>query len=251
MAYTDDQMGPRRRALVDGLAGNTGISGAMPGGMGMPQIGGLMDAGAKMTPGGNSAKAGFGAGMGGIMDAAAKMAPGGSLAKPADGAAAPAPTYAPIQGFDFGKLSGTKAYDSKEKYSDAVRNFSQALGSGVQVGRNNLGGAVDYAHAHGLGGAKAVGDDKIDFGDGAGPIDVVKSDGSIWFQNGPDRLGPAAGAQGAAQGAAHPSFAGSTVAPMLQGDAQSNIQGAMQQMGALGNTSRIQQLIAALSGGGQ
>jgi hypothetical protein len=59
------------------------------------------------------------------------------------------------------------------------------------------------------------------------------------------------GAQGAGLNAGRPSFAGSTVAPMLQADAQSNIQQALQNIGGLSNTSRLQQLIAALSGGGQ
>lgn len=99
------------------------------------------------------------------------------------------PTYAPVQGFDFEKINGTKPYDSASKYSDALRTFSAGLGSGVKLGRNALQGMIDYAHANGFTGAKAVGDDKIDFGDGNGPIDVIQSNGSIWFQNGDDRFG--------------------------------------------------------------
>lgn len=112
----------------------------------------------------------------------------------------PAPTYAPIQGFDFDKITGAKPYDSPEKYSDSLRAFSQYLGSGGKIARNELGGAVDYFRSNGFSGAQAVGDDKIDFGDGRGPIDVIQSNGSIWFQNGPDRFESAGGGPGAVPG---------------------------------------------------
>jgi hypothetical protein len=231
MAYTDDPMGPRRRALVDGLAGNTGISGAMPGGAGMPQIGGLMDAGAKMTPGGNAAKAGFGAGMGGIMDAAAKMAPGGSLAKPPDGATAPAATP-----FTFGRDSVSSilgAYDhTPAGLQKAFAEHPELAASGAKI-------------------TGSKGDKIIDPTTGRA-VDVIQAAGEggkawQWL----DGDGGGGAPQGKMGGGMNPLFAGSSVAPMLQGDAQGNIQNAMQQMGALGNPSRIQQLIAALSGGQQ
>ena len=46
-----------------------------------------------------------------------------------------------------------------------------------------------------------------------------------------------------------PSFAGSTIPTLLQSDAQGNIQQALQNIGALSDTSRLQQLIAALGAG--
>lgn len=104
--------------------------------------------------------------------------------------------YGDIQGFDSGKL-GDASYSSA-KYDPAVRAFSAYIGTGGAVGRNNLQGAVDYAKKNGFANAQVVGDDKIDFGDGNGPIDVVQSNGSIWFQNGADRLG---GGGGGATGA--------------------------------------------------
>lgn len=117
----------------------------------------------------------------------------------------PPSAYAPIQGFDINKLNGTIPYDSPQKYSDAVRVFSRGLGAGgVQISRGNLGGMVSFAQANGFPNARAVGDDKIDFGDGNGPIDVITSDGQIWFQNGDDRFaqpGATSGAPGAAPGA--------------------------------------------------
>lgn len=99
--------------------------------------------------------------------------------------------YAPIQGFDTTKLQNT-GYSSG-KYTPALRTFSAYLGSGGQVSRGNLQGAVSYAQANGHPGAHAVGDDKIDFGDGNGPIDVVQSNGSVWFNNQPGAGGGSGG----------------------------------------------------------
>lgn len=104
-------------------------------------------------------------------------------------APAPAPKkYGAIQGFDLGKIDGSKPYDSGSKYSDSLRGFSNFLGEGGKIGRNDLGGALDWLHSNGFAGAKGVGDDKIDFGDGQGPIDVINSKGEVWFQNGDDRF---------------------------------------------------------------
>lgn len=94
-----------------------------------------------------------------------------------------ADSYTPIQGFDYEKLRGTGG--SPGKYTEAVRTFSRGLASGVPVGRDALGQMVAYARANGFPAANVVGDDKIDFGDGRGPIDVVMSNGQIWFNNQP------------------------------------------------------------------
>jgi hypothetical protein len=103
-------------------------------------------------------------------------------------------SYAPIQGFDFDKITGTKQFDSADKYSDALRAFSRGLGSGgVQISKNNLDPMIQWLKDNGFGSASAVGDDKIDFGDGQGPIDVLTSGGDIWFQNGLDRFAPPGG----------------------------------------------------------
>lgn len=123
---------------------------------------------------------------------AATAAPSSATAVPAAG------SYGAIQGFDTGKLNDT-GYSSA-KYTPAVKAFSAALGSGVQLSRNGQAPMVDYLKSNGFPNAQAVGDDKIDFGDGNGPIDVVQQNGSIWFQNGADRLG--GGGAGAAGGAA-------------------------------------------------
>jgi hypothetical protein len=96
--------------------------------------------------------------------------------------------YGAIQGFDFGKLSGVTPHDSDAKYSDSVRGFSNFLGEGGQVSRGNLGDLEKFWAGQGHQG-HAVGDDKFDFGDGQGPIDIINSKGEIWFQNGDDRFG--------------------------------------------------------------
>lgn len=108
------------------------------------------------------------------------------------------PKYGDIPGFVTDKIAsgGNAAYTPGGKYSPAVQNFSQFLGSGGQIGQNNLGAAVDFARKNGFPNAQSLGSDKIDYGDGNGPIDVVKSDGSVWFQNGPDRLAPGQSAPG-------------------------------------------------------
>lgn len=109
-------------------------------------------------------------------------------------------TYGNIPGLDTGKLQN-ETYKSY-KYGDAARAFSSYVGGGGKVGRNDLQGLVDYAmREFGLKNAKAVGDDKIDFGDGSGPIDIILggSDGLWWGQEGPGDGGGQSGG-GAASG---------------------------------------------------
>lgn len=99
---------------------------------------------------------------------------------------APAPRkYGTIAGLDTKKLQD-EAYHSY-KYGDAARAFSSFVGGGGKVGRDALDDLVKYAQdTFGLKSAHAVGDDKIDFGDGSGPIDLILSDGGLWWgQEGP------------------------------------------------------------------
>lgn len=69
--------------------------------------------------------------------------------------------------------------------------------------RNNLGGTVDQYNAKYGASAKAVGEDKIDFGDGRGPVDVIAGGGndSMWWYGSPSETngtGPGSGAGGRA-----------------------------------------------------
>jgi hypothetical protein len=84
-----------------------------------------------------------------------------------------------VPGFDTGKLQDST--HANDKYIPSVRTLSQFVGSGGQVTRGHLDGLVGYAKAHGFANAQAVGDDKVDFGDGHGPIDVLRSDGALQF----------------------------------------------------------------------
>lgn len=158
------------------------------------------------------------------------------------GPVAPQTTYAPVAGFDLAKIQDPNK--SNSKYTNALKTFSAGLGSGVKLGRNDLGGMVDYAKGHGFGNAKAMGDDRIDFGDGEGGIDVLGGgDDRVQFLNNlaaQEQAAPQMGGGGA------PSFAGSNINGMLQGNAMGNIQ---QALSGLQQPGMLQQLIAALSGG--
>jgi hypothetical protein len=209
MAYTDDPMGPRRRALVDGLAGNTGISGAMPGGVGLPPIAG---------------------------------AP-----------AAPAPVAAPPAAKPAGPFQSGNA--SVSGYlQDATRDFAPTL-RGIKDEAGRKSALNQYLTSLEPEVAKRGGHISDIHGDGANVdgrrIDFFRDIEGAADPQYLDVTDQASAPQGQRGGGMNPLFAGSSVAPMLQGDPSANIQNAMQQMGALGNTSRIQQLIAALSGGQQ
>jgi hypothetical protein len=127
----------------------------------------------------------------------AATAPPGLPPPPETPHPAPAPKkYAAIQGFDLGKIDGSKPFDSGSKYSDSLRGFSNFLGEGGHVGRGEMSDLEKWWSAQGHQGGHAVGDDKFDFGDGQGPIDIINSKGDIWFQNGDDRFGGGGGAGG-------------------------------------------------------
>lgn len=102
-----------------------------------------------------------------------------------------------LLGYDSGKLNDPSY--STGKYNSAVQAFYNGLKQDVGLSRGGLGNMIAYLQANGFKGAKAVGDDKIDFGDGAGPIDVVRSDGQIVFQD-PRGVDPNAGRQAAPVG---------------------------------------------------
>jgi hypothetical protein len=238
MAYTDDPMGPRRRALVDGLAGNTGISGAMPGGVGLPQIGG--------APTKKPVAAGFTGGLidgqfvGGNKYASADQLPGAANA-PAAPAAQPAGPFQSANASVSGYLQ------------DATRDFAPTL-RGIKDEAGRKSALNQYLTSLEPEVAKRGGHISDIHGDGANVdgrrIDFFRDIEGAADPQYLDVTDQASAPQGQ-RGGMNPLFAGSSVAPMLQGDPSANIQNAMQQMGALGNTSRIQQLIAALSGGQQ
>jgi hypothetical protein len=81
---------------------------------------------------------------------------------------------------------------------------------------------------------------------GVNTVDTVGGFGADGSNASGWRWGVADGDPSAPQGNGGPSFAGSTISPMLQGNAQAGIQSALQGMG--GDSSRLQELIKALGG---
>src|SRR5262245_54256604 len=93
------------------------------------------------------------------------------------------PSFNNWSGWDLGKLNNLN--HNTVKYQ-AGRLF-QMLSGGGQNTANDFRGrlqevADEYNRRYG-GNAQAVGDDKIDFGDGAGPVDVITSWGDWWWGN--------------------------------------------------------------------
>ncbi len=109
-------------------------------------------------------------------------------------AAAPAaPSWTPgakagqnvtLLGFDQSKMADPNYTGSVGKYDAAAHAFNNSIGQDVGWTRgSDNSNAINYLKANGFGNAKMVGDDKVDFGDGNGPVDIFRSDGSLVFQN--------------------------------------------------------------------
>lgn len=89
-----------------------------------------------------------------------------------------------LLGFDTDKLldpsSGSVA---GSKYTPAAKAFAAGLSQDVGLSRGGLDNMLAYLKANGFENATSDGKQKIDFGDGNGLIDVIRSDGQIVFQN--------------------------------------------------------------------
>src|SRR3972149_10206141 len=111
-----------------------------------------------------------------------------STATPSDGR-----TYNPVPGWETDKLNNPAHTTVKYEFMRAV----QRLGGSYAQLRNNWGPVMEALRAQ-YPNIRAVGDDKIDFGDGFGPIDALTSGGEPpWMPA--SQLG--AGADGAGGGA--------------------------------------------------
>jgi len=87
--------------------------------------------------------------------------------------AGPGATAAPfneIPGFVLSKIQDPTHVT--QKYSAAMRAFSQAIG-GLTPVPDSLPTIVAFAKANGFPDAKTTKSDSIDFGDGTGPVDVI------------------------------------------------------------------------------
>jgi hypothetical protein len=105
----------------------------------------------------------------------------GLASPPATAATAP---FNEVPGFVLSKIQDPTHVS--QKYSAALRVFSQAIG-GLKPSADSLPSIVTFAQANGFPKAAITKSDSIDFGDGAGPIDlIVDVDGpnAAWsFQN--------------------------------------------------------------------
>jgi hypothetical protein len=102
----------------------------------------------------------------------------------------PTPTplgpYYPVPGFVVSKLQDLTHVT--DKYTPAVRCFSQALGSkNLKSVPESLPAIVEHAKNNGFPNAKIISHDCLDFGDGYGIIDVIVDVGGPkahwWFNN--------------------------------------------------------------------
>jgi hypothetical protein len=165
-----------------------------------------------------------------------------------------------ILGFDTDKLNDPGSGSAAgSKYTSAAKAFSGGLKEDVGVSRGGLGNMLNYLKANGFDKAQVVGDDKIDFGDGNGPIDVIRSDGQIVFQNTsgnpvwegqgfkPDVGGGGGAPSGGGGGGMGPIGGGVPLDGLLGGDAQAKIQAAL--AGLSGPRGNAEALLQALMGG--
>lgn len=108
-----------------------------------------------------------------------------STALPTWNAGAKAGQGSTILGFDSAKLRDPNSGSAAgSKYTDASKAFAESINQDVGWTRGSGNeNAINFLRANGFENAKMVGDDKVDFGDGMGPIDIFRSDGALVFQN--------------------------------------------------------------------
>lgn len=90
-----------------------------------------------------------------------------------------------LLGFDRDKLNDPNSGSAAgSKYNDEAKAFADSIGQDVGWTRgSDNSNAMNYLKSRGFTNAHMVGDDKVDFGNGKGPIDIFGSDGSLRFQN--------------------------------------------------------------------
>jgi hypothetical protein len=148
-------------------------------------------------------------------------------------------------GFDPSKLNSDYA---DTKYSPAAKFTAQASQM-MPISRGNLQDFVGLAQSQGFKNAKMVGDDKVDFGDGNGPIDIIRADGQPVFQNTTGNAQWEGQYGGAGGGGGHDAGGGGismgSIDPRLGGDPLAAIQ---QALGAYQNSPNLQALLSQLGG---
>lgn len=88
-------------------------------------------------------------------------------------------TYQGMLGFDYVKLNTPSHTTAKYVFARATQDLDFAWDRPSRSA--GLQRIADYAKERGYPDAKVIGDDKIDFGDGFGDVDVLTGDGQWWW----------------------------------------------------------------------
>jgi hypothetical protein len=91
-----------------------------------------------------------------------------------------AKTYQMMEGFDFGKLNNPLHTTPKYVFARATQDLGLRSGDRDAMSQS-LPQIVEAVKQQGYPDARVIGDDKIDFGDGYGEIDVLTSWGTWWW----------------------------------------------------------------------
>jgi hypothetical protein len=93
---------------------------------------------------------------------------------------APAKTYHAMEGFDSTKLNNPLHTTPKYVFARATQDLGLPTGDRPAMS-DALPRIVDHVKQNGYPNARVTSDDKIDFGDGYGDIDVLTSWGTWWW----------------------------------------------------------------------
>ena len=87
--------------------------------------------------------------------------------------------YQPMLGFDYVKLNTPAHTTPKYVFARATQDLDFAFD---RLSRSSgLQRVADYAKANGYPNTTVIGDDKMNFGDGMGDVDVLTGDGQWWW----------------------------------------------------------------------
>lgn len=87
--------------------------------------------------------------------------------------------YQPMLGFDYTKLNTPTHTTPKYVFARATQDLTFPWDRDSRSA--GLSKIAEYAKSHGYPDTTVVGDDKLNFGDGAGDVDVLTGDGQWWW----------------------------------------------------------------------
>lgn len=185
-------------------------------------------------------------GIGGVPDVSALAQQASAPAT----AAAPAYDMSRVMGVDAGKFNDPNKHDFKYDTQRTLSQFDPKAGFTPD--------AIDALNKLGYGTFSSGGGDKVSLTGAKNAKDAADFANQDWIgaydaQNGDTKWNFGGGGVAQQQERAAPQggggmFAGSSIAPLLQGNASSNIQSALGNIGGAGDDSLIQRLIAQLRG---